>query len=187
MGWTFTHKDSSLTTREFFERQFNHDKPAENIRGKIIAFAATWTTAYMAYEQIIGDTRKVFAIVCLLRHIPRAIDGYNFGYKDMDESMGPNESKCPKTILELLTPTEYEYAIEWRKRCWDRIKKRESLPKVKTGDWIKFTDPIKFTDGSIYQVFQFNGGSRFKTDHYMTYRIRNWRDREFAKIPPPTP
>lgn len=187
MGWTFTYKNPNMSVREFFEQQFNINNPAKNIYGKIIGFSATWTTAYIAYEFVQNGERKVFAFVCLLRHVPKAKDGYNFGYKDMDESMGPCEYKCPKTILKMLTPTEHEYAKEWRKRCWDRIEKRAKMPKVKKGDWIKFSKPITFIDGSCYDTLRFDRGSRFETGSYLTFRIRNWRDREFVKVNPPNP
>ena len=35
----------------------------------------------------------------------------------LDETMGPNEASCPETILKLLTPTQNEHALDWRKRC----------------------------------------------------------------------
>ncbi len=35
-------------------------------------------------------------------------DYFNFSYNDMDESAGPSYYDCPKGILDMLTPTEYE-------------------------------------------------------------------------------
>src|SRR3546814_944011 len=58
-----------------------------------------------------------FALVCLVRWNPRSRDGHQFGYKDMSENMGPCEADCPAAILELLSPTDHEYALDWRARC----------------------------------------------------------------------
>src|SRR3546814_3141971 len=74
---------------------------------------------YAACERVaVADgARIVFAVVCLVRYTPRARDGYIFAYKDMDETVGPCASKCPASILSLLTPTESQWANAWRARC----------------------------------------------------------------------
>ena len=53
----------------------------------------------------------------------RARDEYDFGYKDMEESMGPCEAHCPKRIIDRAsplrntTPGENNFALNWRERC----------------------------------------------------------------------
>ena len=184
MGWTYTNKGSQ-TTKEFFEKEFNYDKDGRS--GKILRFSATWTTAYMAYEckvPVMGELparTDVIGIVCLIRHVPNASDGFTFGYKDMTEDMGPNESKCPKTILELLTPTTSEYANNWRKACWDRINKRKAAPKVKAGDYVQFKESICFRGGAELTVLQWVKGSLFKR-YYNLYRLPNWKEREYVNL-----
>lgn len=59
---------------------------------------------------------RVFAVVCLTAGNSRW-DGYNFGVKGMDESCGPNASKCPNSILDLLDEPCNTWAREWRTRC----------------------------------------------------------------------
>ena len=71
------------------------------------------------------DSNEVWALVVLT-----ATDGREFGYKDMDETMGPGYYDCPIGILKLLSPTDNAYAKEWRKNvkdrnlpaCWTRQK-----------------------------------------------------------------
>ena len=190
MGWTYTNRGQQ-TTKEFFEKEFNYDK-GDGRSGKILRFSATWTVAYMAYECKVPEMKNedgtvlpaktdVIALVCLIRHVPNALDGFNFGYKDMSEDMGPNERKCPKTILELLTPTTSEYAIGWRKDCWERINKRKAAPKVKKGDWVKFKNAISFRDGTVTDCLQWVKGSTFKR-YYDRFRLSNWRDMEYQNL-----
>lgn len=185
MGWTFTSKGSQ-TTKEFFEKEFNYVRD-NGMSGKIIRFSATWTTAYMAYEINTPATavdpakREVIAIVCLIRHVPNDPAGYTFGYKDMTENMGPCESRCPKTILDLLTPTTSEYALDWRKRCWARVNKRKAAPKVKKGDWVKFKDAITFRGGTVADTLQWVKGSTFKR-YYDLFRLPNWKEREYVNL-----
>ena len=72
-----------------------------------------------------------WACLYLLRGSPKVKnDPYNWGYKDVCESMGPNEISFPYTWLDLLTPTDSKYANEWRAR----VKARgEKLQKAKLG------------------------------------------------------
>jgi len=172
MGWTFTNKNQGVSVREFFEKEFNGKQ------GCVIDCAVKgYRTAYLAYECLNEDgTRKsVIGIVCLLGYKPH--DYYNFGYKDMSEEMGPCESECPERILKLLTPTTYEWAQQWRDRCWENIKKRSTV-KVKKGDKIKFKDEISFCSGAVLDTFTFLKGSTFMSGPYQSrYRITNWRNR----------
>lgn len=72
-----------------------------------------------------------WACLYLLRGSPKVKnDQYNWGYKDVCESMGPNELSFPYTWLDLLTPTDSQYANEWRAR----VKARgEKLQKATLG------------------------------------------------------
>jgi hypothetical protein len=128
---------------------------------------------------------SIFAVVCLVRYNKRAADGYIFGYKDMDETMGPCEAECPQAILELLTATDSEYAVQWRVRCWDRINKM--MPEV--GDTIVFEAPIKFTDGSLHSTFTLVhpwGNKKLvrlqAVDGGGLYRVSGWKERNFRIV-----
>lgn len=88
---------------------------------------------------------------------PRDREGYIFGYKDMDETVGPNESDCPTAILDLLTPTEYPYAQAWRTRCRKNAAARRALsskPSPRPGQTIVFDQPLSFSDGRSFNRFE---------------------------------
>ena len=53
-------------------------------------------------------------------------DHFNFSYKNMDESYGPCYYDCPKGILDLLTPTDNEYANNWRTKCREQLEKKKN-------------------------------------------------------------
>lgn len=153
MGWTFTHKNREENVTDFFKKEFDYSR--ETGSGKVIACAVKGLhTAYIAYEIKTPEETRVIALVCLLSY--RRNDHYNFGYKDMDESMGPCESDCPKKILDLLTPlkTAEGFAAEWRKRCAERLANRSAKPKLKTGNVLKFNSPIHFRGGSILDTLK---------------------------------
>src|SRR3546814_8395448 len=74
----------------------------------------------------------------------------------MDETVGPCASKCPASILSLLTPTESQWANAWRARCRTVIAARSTdtaKPQLRGGQTIVFDAPITFTDGQSLDRF----------------------------------
>lgn len=174
MGWTYTQKRDGETVREFFEREFGGG-------GTIIdCTVVKMRTAYIAYQP--KGTDDVVAIVCLLDYRPN--DWLNFGYKDMDETMGPYECECPERILKLLTPTDHEYALGWRERCWARIHERAEKPKLTDGCTVRFAQPIKFTDGRTLDTFKVEKHGRTVRflNGYTRYRLSDWAEREYEVV-----
>jgi hypothetical protein len=95
------------------------------------------------YEPIPESERTTFAVVFLTSTNMK--DYYNFAYKDMDEGCGPGQCDCPKGILDLLSPTDSQWANDWRKACYDNIAKKKNkngLSKLPVGTIIKVTMPF---------------------------------------------
>ena len=70
---------------------------------------------------------------------------WNDGYlmvKSMEETMGPAEDKCPKHILDKLSPTEHEFALDWRERCRKNLTKPE-LEKLPMGTRLKLKGKVQ--------------------------------------------
>lgn len=151
MGWMFLQKDRGQSIKDFFKQEFNYQKD-DGRYGKVIDCAVVnLTAAYITYETNQNGSKEVVALVCLLRFVPRAKDGFNFGYKDMDETMGPNECNCPERILKLLTPTSNKNALRWREKCWKNIQTRKVRPPLRKGMVIEFDRPLEFRGG--YNTF----------------------------------
>ena len=92
------------------------------------------------------ETQQVFGIVFLTQVDTK--DYHNFSYKDMDETMGPCYYDCPKSILDLLSPTNNEYANNWRAKCREQIAKKtnpNSLNKLPFNSIIQVTMPFDTT------------------------------------------
>lgn len=139
MGWTSTHKPKGQKLTEFF---INHGTLRWTPDGihpytyKVLDSAfVNLTEYYAAVEQVHNETgeRRVWAAVFMIKLFKEDNYGHNICYKDMDESMGPNISRCPERVLKLLTPTKYEHANEWRARCWAHIEKAKARPRIKPG------------------------------------------------------
>ncbi len=122
MGWTFGPREKGISTKDYFRREF--DGPG----GRVLDVAVVGNTAYVAYQKVDRDNGTIgptYGLVCLTRRRRS-----EFGYKDMDEGMGPLASNCPRRILDLLSPVETIYesagvqasAAAWRQRCRTNIE-----------------------------------------------------------------
>ena len=89
-----------------------------------------------------------------------------FYYKEIDETMGPAENKCPMSILKLLTPTQSDYAKEWRKRCeeYNNAKKVANVSNLPIGTIISF--PWGF-DGEQMRIKKMSPQYQFKTPWWL--------------------
>jgi len=113
---------------------------------------------YAAVEQVVAatDKREVWGAVSLVDYNPRDREGYICGYKDMSEPMGPCECDCPDAILDLLTPTDHQYAEEWRARCRNNAAERRARgakPTPRAGQTIIFDTPLSFSNGQRLDRF----------------------------------
>ena len=91
--------------------------------GRVLKSAMVGSTYYAAVQNQKGEVWAAVFLTCgQTRH-----DGTAWGYKDMDETMGPREDKCPASVLALLTPTDSESANEWRERCRRNIAKAAEI------------------------------------------------------------
>lgn len=96
------------------------------------------TTYYAAVENL--KTGNVFALIVLT-----SVKDDEFYYKDMDETCGPTKCDCPKSILDLLSETDNEYALNWRKRCLENIERKKNktgLNSLPVGTRIKYTNSL---------------------------------------------
>ena len=151
MGWLYMRSlGIHAGPREYLDDQFTFENAESRCR-VLRSTLVRLRTYYAAVERVQADgDRKVAAVVCLVRYNPHDREGYVFGYKDMDEAMGPVKSECPGAILDLLTPTESPYALAWRARCRARADERPATgrrPRPHPGQIVVFAEPISFRDG----------------------------------------
>lgn len=153
MGWTYTTKPRKTPLLDHLidsgVLRWGDDLPRSY---KILDSAFVNLSEFYAALEITDKKtgeREVTALVMLI-HLGRGrrySGDVSFGYKDMDETMGPVIANCPERILDLLTPTTSENANEWRQRCRNKIDARKGL-SLKPGYVLKFNQPIRFTSGT---------------------------------------
>lgn len=127
MGWDGCYYNGSvkdwIRNGEFEMR--NERRSNDGTGYKVLAKSVKGNTVYSAVKH---PTGHVFGMVTLLR---KDRDGYLM-VKDMDETMGPCEDECPMKIINMLSATEYEYALDWRERCRNHkniVKERNAKRK----------------------------------------------------------
>lgn len=174
MGWTGTHRPRGQSLKDFFQEQWGSGT------NTILDFATVKrSTCYAAVQN--NQTGEVFGVVILVKYSRDY--HYNITYKDMDETMGPNESECPARILALLSPTTHKYALAWRERCRANLAK----PVPKYGDVIRFDAPLHFTNGwedDTFTVERYGqrGKCYISKNHGFRAQITNIKQRKFSIV-----
>ena len=197
MGWLFmTSLKGHAGPRQYLDTQFTYE--CADHKSKVLRSALlSMRVYYAAIERVQSTTgqRQVWAAICLVRYNPRDREGYIFGYKDMEESMGPCERDCPERILDLLTPTDAQYALRWRADCRANAAARctrRAKPAPRPGQTIVFDEPLSFSDGRSFERLQVIANPRShrtvlfrapETGHL--YRIPNIKSQRYRLVDPP--
>jgi hypothetical protein len=193
MGWLYMNRHymgGHATPKAYLDAQFTFTNApgADGIaRGaRVLASACPGNRVWYAAVQYLADgvPEEVIAMVCLVRWNPRDKENLHFGYKDLSEGMGPCEDSCPKHILDLLTPTTKEYALDWRRRCRANLEKRSR--QIEDGMRIRLAEPVTFTDGyegSEFIVVKRGRSVTFRVpDGFGRYRITGFRERDWSMV-----
>lgn len=174
MGWTSYHAthykngkvDRKAECDQLFGNQYKIHKSI--MIGTVYYAAIEMIKKYIkvdetddyTYVDVPEDEREIFAVVVLTQTDIK--NYYNFYYKVISETSGPCERKCPDSILNLLSPTESEWANEWRREC------REYNTKKKEKSWIKelpIGGKVRWSNGKREYVL---------TKHEPAYQYKTW-------------
>ena len=170
MGWDYFHKAPGVTVKQVIERDYPSNE--------VVQFAMVGSVGYGALRRKDTPDAPTIGIVVLTARAPR--DHFNFGYKLMDETMGPNESHCPAKVLDALSPTDSEYATAWRERCRTNLAK----PIPKNGDLILFASPVRYGNGDevTWAYYHHEGRSKWLTvpNQRGRYRVPQLADYVFT-------
>jgi hypothetical protein len=174
----------------WFRRELSMDRDGVVSRALDVAMVDR-AELYAAVETVRDGERQVWAAVFKIGFRPNDPDGYTFSYRDMDETVGPVEARCPARILDLLTPTDHERANGWRERCRARLERR-AANSLADGDVVRLPYEMSFTDGESFDLVEattVGRRMRFRRVDPETgeagrghYRIAGWRDMALERV-----
>jgi hypothetical protein len=169
MGWTFmpSHGRGRF---EIIAKQLDYENDAYT--QKVIDQALDGATVYLLAERrpkgewrpdstYINDADGSFRWIGVFL-TRKARDACDFGYKDMSESMGPRERRCPKRLIAHASPLRNpdldhngNYAAQWRRDCLNHRAKQSERRRTKlvAGTVIRLSRPLEFTDGYKGDLF----------------------------------
>jgi hypothetical protein len=163
MGWTFFHKPVGKKAVDAIKAEFPETAK------KIVASSATREAVFFVIEthapdsdvyvpDANGNIRPIIVIA-----IKAGRGDYNFGYKDMDETMGPYGCAAPMSIIaqasELRDPigplpqyASLQSARNYRAGSAAVAAQKALKRSLKPGSKVKLAEPMKFSNGT-YQTF----------------------------------
>ena len=158
MGWTYYsathHKNGRIDRKAECDAYFMEGLNRGHYQ--VLKSAMVGSTYYAAvkalkrcdpngegYLDIPPEEQIVFAVVFLTNTNSKS--AFDFGYKDMDETVGPYKYDCPRSILNLLSPTDNPYALEWRKNCQENRRRKRTFSSLPLGTRVKVTLPFDTT------------------------------------------
>lgn len=165
MGWDYHHEVAPYDRRAICRSNIGNGY-------EVVKDAVVGTTYYAAVK---SPRDGSIGAVIILTKIDR--NGYcNFGMKFMDEEMAPFARNCPRSVLDVLSPTDNKYSIEWRQGCLDNLasKKDTTLKDAPVGTKMKVT----LKNGEVRTVVKMAPEYQFKTwwllvEGTITYIPRN--------------
>lgn len=179
MGWTSYHAkfykngtvDRKKECDEYWEGGLNRGnfKVVKSTMVGSTYYAAITSLKEVADKGMVDipiNEQKTFGVVFLTSVDMK--DYYNFSYKDMDETCGPNKHDCPKGILNLLSPTNNEYALHWRNQCWKNIEEKNNpnslnkLPEQSIIEVILPFDTQRYKKGEKITLIKVKYGKSYK-------------------------
>jgi len=173
MGWLFYNSVHLKPNGQVDRKKEIESELSEKFT--VVKSAMVGSVYYGAIKR--ESTCEIFGYICLTSSDKKG--GYNFGYKSMDETCGPTESKCPMSILNLLTPTDSKWANEWRERCrayHEQQTSPTSFKNLPAGTKVLWTVPHdRFTLGSKGDKFELTKVKHGRGHAYWFNSKGNWR------------
>jgi Domain of unknown function (DUF6927) len=157
MGWLYRDEpiDDPLT---YLKAKYNYDCETHTLQ--TLDGARVRNTVYLAVRSTDKKTGRslVFAAVILISNTKKS----GFGYKDMDEGMGPCECACPQRIIRLLSPIadlpHPRYTAEWRARVAayhdEQRQHRKRCTSLSVGTILTLRTATRFSDGITASEFR---------------------------------
>lgn len=165
MGWTYFASNGrdtvTLLKREHeCENEYGTWQWLDHAsKGSVVYALIKFTPKRESTDKIyVHDDDGSYRFVTVFLTSRRGEPGYDFGYKDITETMGPCERGCPQRLLNLASPFQPDYTgygRQWRDDCRAKRQAENSnrAKRPKPGQIFRTHTPVTFTDGSSHSEF----------------------------------
>lgn len=159
MGWSFRCDPQSKKSliEERIRTQSNSDGTTWTVLAHSIRGNSLWKVVEVTKP---GEESKRYIALDLLGTGGQR--GGGWGYKDIDESMGPCETSCPLSYLAMV-PDPGGYATGWREKVRAYHARR--------GQKLELGQQIKLTNGETYKITNLKPLRAIGNHNGMIYRI----------------
>jgi len=151
MGWLFTQD----ATRAEIIDHLTQERVEDGREFRTLRKCFRGNTMYALHES--GKTGEMKKWICV--YLLQRDQGYGWGYKDIDESMGPVQKECPVSYLDEADPATSQYAIEWRAEC-RRLAAERSSKRPKVGEVWSLVKGCVVTQVRITSLRPLRGSAR---------------------------
>lgn len=139
MGWTFVHRSTRASIiAEVLSSSF-HETVDHVIHGNVI-----YAIKRVQDRDDIPAERRGQQYIAVILISGRGDPGYQYGYKLLDETMGPCYYDCPLRFLDSVPCPDSTYAVEWRaavrKHHAEGAARRRFLRALRVGDTVTLVD-----------------------------------------------
>ena len=125
MGWTTCyHWNTPTDIKREILADYAKSEHVEVLDHKSTCYGKHWWVA-------LRNKKTGTSFICLFK-MERFQQDDCWGYKDIDEAMGPNETDCPISLLDRTTEPTEGFAVDWR-ACVRKAAERRSQ-KFEVGD-----------------------------------------------------
>lgn len=181
MGWTSYnaefYKNGKVDRKAEMDNRWTQEESEKYPKLRVLKSSMVGNIYYAAIEVSRGGKiEEVFATTAITSTNMK--DYYNFSYKDLDETMGGCNYDCPVGILNLLTPTDNEYALQWRAECLKQRKKKKEKEDLRKSLIQGKKYLIKLWNG---KTFEAEWSTYMNRKRFVNYNERRYCDFKYVE------
>jgi hypothetical protein len=166
MGWSFLYGGTRQSVIAHVLSDRFHTTIASSVRGNVV-----WAVKEIPDRADIPETYRRKRFIACFMLSGGGEPGLRWGFKDVDESMGPREVSCPLKFFAMVPEPDSPVARQWRERvrAWHAAQtaRRHAHRALRVGDrvslkpgcspthvWLTSVCPLQGTgpDGRIYRL-----------------------------------